>query len=127
NWILVLFASICIGLLLANLKPERGYILTNDNYSPEINTSLSIDRSLLSPAWRFYRGIGIASDSEQADLFRTLVYHALNPVLGGELTNQALIVGSILVASVGIFLLTLSIVDLVGAKVNRLQTSLIAS
>jgi len=50
------------------------YLLSNDNYSPELNPSMSVSRYLESPAWRGYRVLGIPSDSEQADVFRGFLF-----------------------------------------------------
>lgn len=61
---IITFASIRWGL----------YLLSNDNYSPELDPWLSFVRYLESPAWRSYRVLGFASDSEQADIFRSFLY-----------------------------------------------------
>jgi hypothetical protein len=66
-------------LLIAILSFKTGYsYLSNDNYSPDLNPILTIQRSLQSPAWRSYRVLGFASESEQADIFRALLYYVLN-------------------------------------------------
>ena len=54
------------------------FLLSNDNYSPELNPFLSVSRYVESPAWRGYRVLGIPSDSEQADLFRSMLFLILN-------------------------------------------------
>ncbi len=62
---------ILIIFLISLLSLHKGsYILSNDNYSPELNPTLSVSRYLQSPAWRGYRVLGFASESEQADLLR---------------------------------------------------------
>ena len=76
------------------------YILHNDNYSAELNPSLSLSRYLESPAWRGYRVLGFASDSEQADIFRSAVFTMFDGILPNWLTGQlfysiCLIVGSV--------------------------------
>ncbi len=53
------------------------YLLSNDNYSPELNPSMSVSRYLESPAWRGYRVLGTPSDSEQADIFRSVLFQIL--------------------------------------------------
>jgi hypothetical protein len=61
---------IILGVLLLLYS---GQILTNDNYSPELNPITTISRSLFEPAYRAYRGLGVASDSEQADIWRSFM------------------------------------------------------
>ncbi len=53
------------------------HLLSNDNYSPELNPGLSVSRYIESPAWRGYRVLGIPSDSEQADIFRSVLFGIL--------------------------------------------------
>lgn len=70
---------ILILLLISLLSIEKGrYILSNDNYSPELNPTLSVSRYLESPAWRGYRVLGFASESEQADVFRSTLFSILD-------------------------------------------------
>lgn len=70
NTILLLIIFIVI---LLNIRP--GFVLLgNDNFSPEVNPQLTVARSILSPAWRTYRALGVASDSEQSDIFRSTVF-----------------------------------------------------
>lgn len=54
------------------------FVLGNDNYSPEEAPLVSVKRLLVSPAWRDYRGLGVPSDSEQVDIFRSGVDLFLN-------------------------------------------------
>lgn len=79
------------------------YILSNDNYSPELNPLLSVKRYLLNPAWRSYRGLGIPSDSEQSDIFRSILFYIKGNVLSTSTLSQlyyllCLCVGSIFTA-----------------------------
>jgi hypothetical protein len=77
--------------------------LSNDNYSPELNPSLTVERSLLSPAWRTYRVLGFGSESEQADVFRAGMFQVMDVVLPTSVLGQiyyliCLFVGSIFIA-----------------------------
>ncbi len=72
------YGQILLGLLLlivfiVSIKSGK-YLLSNDNYSPELNPLMSTERYLQSPAWRGYRVLGFASDSEQADIFRSTMF-----------------------------------------------------
>lgn len=73
-----------LGLILAVLlilNFRWGYfILGNDNYSPEENPTLNFKRYLFSPAWRQYRGLGVPSDAEQVDIFRSGLFAILEKV-----------------------------------------------
>ena len=69
---------ISIGIILAviiglNFHPGK-LVLGNDNFSPELDPKLTIVRSFLNPAWRDNRVLGIPSDSEHADVWRTLIF-----------------------------------------------------
>lgn len=72
----ILLFIVFLTILLSNFK--QGYfIIGNDNFSPEVTPSITLERSFFSPAWRTYRAWGIASDSEQADIFRTSAFFIL--------------------------------------------------
>jgi hypothetical protein len=76
----ILLAVILLIITAVSLK--FGYhLLSNDNYSPELNPSISISRYLESPAWRSYRTLGFASDSEQTDVFRSVIFGFFNTFL----------------------------------------------
>ncbi|NTU73629.1 hypothetical protein HGB07_05705 [Candidatus Roizmanbacteria bacterium] len=72
-----IFLAIFLGVIAsANFHP--GYMaLGNDNFSPELDPALTIQRSLVSPAWRAYRALGVPSDSEQSDVFRASIFWVL--------------------------------------------------
>lgn len=79
NWGKVSLALVLIFVVLLNFK--WGYfVLGNDNYSPEEDPSISVKRYLTQPAWREYRGLGVPSDSEQVDIFRSLLFLGLEKV-----------------------------------------------
>jgi hypothetical protein len=79
NWGKVLLALILIFTVTINFR--WGYfVLGNDNYSPEEDPGISVKRYLTQPAWREYRGLGVASDSEQIDIFRSLLFLGLEKV-----------------------------------------------
>ena len=61
------------------------HLISNDNYSPELNPWMSVQRYLESPAWRSYRVLGFASDSEQADMFRSVFFGILDSFLPNAL------------------------------------------
>lgn len=73
NWGKIALISILLIIICLNIKPGH-FILGNDNYSPELDPSLTLRRSIFSPGWRGYRVLGMSSDSEQADIFRTLLF-----------------------------------------------------
>ncbi len=65
------------AIIALNFRPGY-FILGNDNYSPEENPLLSFKRYLFSPAWRSYRGLGVPSDAEQVDIFRSFFFLLAN-------------------------------------------------
>lgn len=73
NWgRIILFIILSVICILSFSKGK--YLLGNDNYSPELNPSLTIERSIESPAWRSYRVLGFGSESEQSDVFRSVFF-----------------------------------------------------
>lgn len=79
NW-----GKIALGLTLAvmvavNFRWEY-FILGNDNYSPEENPKVSFERYWQSPTWREYRGLGVPSDAEQVDIFRSGLFLVLEKI-----------------------------------------------
>jgi hypothetical protein len=77
NWGKILLAILLIIISILSFKFGYSY-LSNDNYSPDLNPLLTIQRSIQSPAWRSYRVLGFASESEQADIFRSVLYYILD-------------------------------------------------
>jgi hypothetical protein len=77
NWGKLILTLILLAILFFSFQTGFSY-LSNDNYSPDLNPILTIQRSLQSPAWRSYRVLGFASESEQADIFRAVIYFILN-------------------------------------------------
>jgi len=76
NWEKVALFLILATIVALNFRPGY-FILGNDNYSPEESPLLSFNRYLFSPAWRDYRGLGVPSDAEQVDIFRSLFFLGL--------------------------------------------------
>ncbi len=73
------FSALCLLVVLTNAR--WGYnLLGNDNFSPELDPQLTLQRSLENPGWRTYRALGVPSDSEQADTGRALIFYALSLV-----------------------------------------------
>lgn len=92
KWLINHWAFLTIGILLsimiiAHFQPGK-YIVGNDNFSPELNPLLTVTRSIQNPAWRTYRALGIPSDSEQADLWRSFLYLVLVQVFPGWFISQ---------------------------------------
>lgn len=72
------FFTILLGvIILTNAKWGYG-LLGNDNFSPELNPTITLQRSLQNPGWRTYRALGVPSDSEQADTIRALMFYLLS-------------------------------------------------
>ncbi|NMC36625.1 hypothetical protein GYA49_06320 [Candidatus Beckwithbacteria bacterium] len=84
---IVMLLIISLLVFLTNFKLNY-FIIGNDNFSPELNPGLTLKRSLLNPAWRSYRVLGIPSDSEQGDIFRTTLFYLLQTVLPSWLISQ---------------------------------------
>lgn len=81
-----MFVILTIICILSFTKGQ--YLLGNDNYSPELNPSLTIERSIESPAWRSYRVLGFGSESEQADIFRSAFFWVTEKFLSRESLGQ---------------------------------------
>ena len=99
----ILLVLLLLLICILSLQPGK-YLLSNDNYSPELNPTLSVSRYLQSPAWRGYRVLGFASESEQADVFRSGIYSIFDSFLPSWLIGQlfyffCMAVGSMSVAS----------------------------
>jgi len=86
-WSVILLIIILIVISVLSFVPGK-YLLSNDNYSPELNPGLTLIRSIISPAWRGYRVLGFASDSEQADIFRTGLMGLFNIVMPSSSVAQ---------------------------------------
>lgn len=79
NWGKLLLGGVLLWVVAVNFR--WGYwILGNDNYSPEENPGVSFERYLKSPTWRAYRGLGVPSDAEQIDVFRSGMFLILEKV-----------------------------------------------
>ncbi len=99
----ILLILLLLLICIISLQPGK-YLLSNDNYSPELNPTLSVSRYLQSPAWRGYRVLGFASESEQADIFRSGIYAVFDSFIPSWLINQlfyfvSMGVGSVCIAS----------------------------
>ena len=99
----ILLTLILILVSLLSFK-EGFFLLSNDNYSPELNPTLSVQRYIESPAWRSYRVLGFASESEQADVFRSSIFAGLETFLPNWSIGQiyyllCMILGSLSIAS----------------------------
>lgn len=116
-WPQLLLAIIVLVIGIINFVPGK-YLISNDNYSPELNPSLTIERSLLSPAWRSYRGLGVPSDSEQADIIRSFLYEISSYLVGDSHSSQIYIFVCMLVGVVFVSLLSRNIVLRLGLKVS---------
>lgn len=73
HWPIISISLILVIILGFNFHPGK-LVLSNDNFAPELDPRLTIIRSFLNPAWRDNRVLGIPSDSEQADVWRTLIF-----------------------------------------------------
>lgn len=74
-------------IFIINFRGDK-WLISNDNYSPELNPLLTFFRSIVSPAWRSYRGLGVASDSEQADILRAIIFWVFSPLFSKQLVSQ---------------------------------------
>lgn len=99
----ILLILLLLVVCIVSFKSGK-YLLSNDNYSPELNPNLSIARYIESPAWRGYRVLGVPSDSEQADVFRTIFFFITRPFTGTAGASQfyyllCLVIGTISMAA----------------------------
>jgi len=87
HWGISLLVFLLLIIIAVSVKPGK-LILGNDNFSPELNPALTLQRSLSSPAFRTYRVLGLPSDSEQADVLRTSLFFVLKPILPTWILSQ---------------------------------------
>lgn len=123
NWASILLIIILIVISVLSFIPGK-YLLSNDNYSPELNPLLTIQRALLSPAWRSYRVLGFASDSEQADIFRTGILGFMdiflpNPTISQVFSLLSVWVGTLSIGSLA-YLLVNDFIKIRFAKISFL-------
>jgi len=105
NWGKIALAFILLLIIVVNVRP--GFVvLGNDNFSPELNPLLNLKRIIFSPAWRTYRIIGIPSDSEQADIFRTILYLLTEKVTPVWVVSQAYLFFTLFIANFSMGFLT---------------------
>lgn len=108
NWGKTILFIILLVIIIINFK--SGYfILGNDNYTPELNPQLTFNRSIQDPAWRSYRVLGIPSDSEQADIFRSGLFTALSTFLPRWFISQVYVFFAFFMGSVSTAFLCLDI------------------
>jgi len=110
-----------ILILVSLLSFKQGFfLLSNDNYSPELNPTLSVQRYIESPAWRSYRVLGFASESEQADVFRSGMFTVLDTFLPNWSIGQIFALISLFVGTLSMaYLTTLFVRDFVSTKYSK--------
>jgi|GEM_PF-6449393 len=121
GWFFLLLVTFVICAI--NFHPGT-YIVGNDNFSPEINPEITIERSIFSPAWRDYRGLGLASDTEQSDLFRTIVFAATQLFVTHEVSSQLYRFFAIFAGVIGVALLVKDLFKRMGLSKYR-QTGIL--
>lgn len=99
----ILLLLLLLTISIVSFKSGK-FLLSNDNYSPELNPWMSVQRYVESPAWRGYRVLGVPSDSEQADIFRSIIFLLVKPLVGVSSIGQiyylvSLVAGTILMAT----------------------------
>lgn len=118
HWGEIILCCIISIVIIVNFKPGY-FILGNDNFSPEINPVLSLERSIMSPGWRAYRAMGIASDSEQADIFRTSIFLILNKFFPAWFVSQGYVFFTLFIASISMAYLASKIISKI--FINKFQ------
>lgn len=101
----ILLILILVLILVLSLQVGKN-VLSNDNYSPELNPTLSVSRYLESPAWRGYRVLGFASESEQADVFRSVFFTVFDTFLPRWLIGQLFYFFSMAIGAISVACLT---------------------
>ena len=120
-WPIIVLGIVLLTISILSFVPEK-YLLSNDNYSPELNPKLTIFRSLISPAWRSYRVLGFASDSEQADIFRAGLLGFMDLLLPNSSVAQVFSLLSIWVGTFSTAFLTYFLVrDFVKTKFAKIS------
>lgn len=104
-WHIIVLVIILLVISIISINYGK-YLLSNDNYSPELNPLLSIKRYIFNPTWRTYRTLGYASDSEQADIFRSGIFGILDIILPKWSLAQIFSLISLWVGTISISYLT---------------------
>lgn len=112
----ILLILLLLLICIISIQPGK-YLLSNDNYSPELNPTLSVSRYLESPAWRGYRVLGFASESEQADVFRSIFYTVFDSFLPSWLIGQLFYFFSMAIGAISVAYLTRMLI--VKSKLRR--------
>lgn len=105
HWALLICLLLWLVIAVATIQPGK-VVIGNDNFSPELDPLLTVSRILHNPAWRTYRALGIPSDSEQADLYRSLVYTVLSPIIPAWLLSQGYLLASLFIGCLSVGKLT---------------------
>jgi hypothetical protein len=100
-----------LGIIILFNWHNGSYVLGNDTYAPELNPSLSLKRSIETPAWRSYRALGVPSDSEQADVVRTGAYYLLHVILPNWMISEGFVMMAFFVSGWGMSMLSKSFIS----------------
>lgn len=79
--------TVIILAIIAKTVNFKLYVIGWDNFSSYFNPVTNIFRTFFA-AWREYRGLGAASDSEAVDIFRQLFSLILRPVFPEPILDQ---------------------------------------
>jgi hypothetical protein len=102
NWGLVILVLIGLTLFLLYLRPGH-FLIGNDNFSPELDPWLTVNRIIANPGYREYRSLGYASDTEAVELYRALIYSILSLVLPTWFISQAYYLIGLLVGPISVY------------------------
>ena len=111
---LLILLSILIWISVVSIHPTQ-YLIGWDNYSAYLGGFDGLFRTFFS-TWRSYRGIGVAGDSESADVFRQLIILVISPFVSEPLRDQWYILGCLWIG-------VLSVYVLVSRFAHRLKSS----
>lgn len=111
---LLLIVGVLIWITVTSFHPDQ-YLIGWDNYSAYLGGMDGLFRTIFS-TWRSYRGIGVPSDSESADIFRQLIILVLSPFVAEQLRDQLYVLGCLWVG-------VLSVYVIVSRFMRRLETT----
>ncbi len=106
---LVALVVFLIVVTLTNLPAVNHWLAGWDNFSVSLNLPLNLERTFFA-TWREYRGFGVPSDSEVADVFRQLPLFALSTFLPDWTVEWIYYFGMYWLGAIGAFFLTQSLV-----------------
>lgn len=103
HWAILILVSL-VGIISWLSFDSRTLIIGWDNFSVSLNPGLNAYRAIFS-SWREYRGLGVVSDSEVVDVFRSVLVFLLSLINLSNISEQVLYLVCLATGVIGSFFL----------------------